>query len=100
MLPQLREVIEKVLTVGKMTQAELALRLYGTVAKQGKVSGLLKVTEDDGREKHWQTYARLLIIAINLNVVTEQDLQDTAAYENDNSNGGTKADRTKAHSRK
>jgi hypothetical protein len=34
MPPKLREVIEKVLDAGHMTQAELALKLYGSEKKQ------------------------------------------------------------------
>jgi hypothetical protein len=76
MPPKLREVIERVLDAGNMTQADLALKLYGTEKKQGKLSVMMSASDDSGWEKHWQVCARLVPLAIGLGVLTERDLLD------------------------
>ena len=101
MPPKLREVIEKVLVAGKMTQPQLALKLYGSEAKQGKISTMMGATDDSGWEKHWQACARLVPIAVNLGVLTDRDLLDLKQHgakhhgpkkDHDGSKaGGTKA---------
>jgi hypothetical protein len=95
MLPKLREVVGKVLAKGEMSQAQLAKRLYGTEAKQGKVSKMLKAGDKDGWEIHWQACARLVPIAIALGILTERDLMDVKSHEPKHhgsaTTGGTKA---------
>lgn len=76
MPPKLREIIERVLDAGNMTQADLALKLYGTEKKQGKLSVMMSASDDSGWEKHWQVCARLVPLAIGLGVLTERDLLD------------------------
>lgn len=76
MPPKLREVIEQVLDAGNMTQADLALKLYGTEKKQGKLSAMMNSSDASGWEKHWQICARLVPLAIGLGVLTERDLLD------------------------
>lgn len=76
-MPQkLREVIKKVLDAGHMTQADLAVKLYGTEKKQGTISTMMSASDDSGWEKHWQICARLVPLAIALGVLTERDLLD------------------------
>jgi hypothetical protein len=76
MPPKLRDVVERVLDAGNMTQAELALKLYGSVKKQAKLSVMMSAADDSGWEKHWQACARLVPLAIALGVLTERDLLD------------------------
>jgi len=76
MPPKLREVIEKILDAGNMTQAELALKLYGSEKKQGKLSVMMSAADGSGWEKHWQVCARLVPLAISLGVLTDRDLLD------------------------
>lgn len=76
MPPKLREVIERVLKVGDMTQADLALKLYGSEKKQGKLSVMMAASDGSGWEKHWQVCARLVPLAIGLGVLTDRDLLD------------------------
>jgi hypothetical protein len=76
MPPRLRDVVEKVLDAGNMTQAELALKLYGSEKKQPTLSIMLSAADDSDWEKHWQACARLVPLAIDLGVLTERDLLD------------------------
>lgn len=76
MPPKLRDVIERVLDVGSMTQADLALKLYGTEKKQGKISMIMSAGDNSAWERHWQLCARLVPLAIGLGVLTERDLLD------------------------
>lgn len=99
MPPKLREVIEKVLDAGNMTQADLALKLYGSEKKQGKLSVMMSAADDSGWEKHWQVCARLVPLAIALGVLNERDLLDLkqhgAKQHGPKSHDGSKAGRAK-----
>lgn len=104
MLPKLREVIEKVLDAGNMTQADLALKLYGSEKKQGKLSTMLSASDDSGWEKHWQVCGRLVPLAIGLGVLTERDLLDikhhgAKHHGSKKDNDGAKAGGIKANPR-
>jgi hypothetical protein len=59
-----------------MTQAELALKIYGSERKQSKLSLMMRADDDSDWEKHWQACARLIPVAIDLGVLTERDLLD------------------------
>jgi hypothetical protein len=80
MPPKLREIIEKVLDAGDMDQAQLALKLYGSEKKQGKISVMMSASDGSGWEKHWQVCARLVPLAISLGVLTDRDLLDLTQH--------------------
>ena len=95
MAPKLRDVIEKIMRAGKLNQSQLAAILYGSEAKQGKISTLTKVEDGSSWEKHWQVLSRLVILGVHLRVITERDLLEITQHDPTTNHGGSKAGGTK-----
>lgn len=68
MAAKLRETVRKVLATEGMTQDKLAVRLYGSAAQQGKISGMLSAADDSTWEKHWQVILKLVKLGEELGI--------------------------------